>query len=474
MKRRTLINSVLASGIAPIELFKEVFSQEVDRWHQTYDVIIVGAGGAGLAAAAKCSENKDLKILLLEKQSSIGGSTLISGGFLGVVDSKRQKPLGIVDSIEKHYHDIYENGDRKGNPRLIETLVHRAPDMLNWLEAAGMEFQDTIIEIYGSHFARCHIPLSPNGRGYISTLSELAMKNGVEIRSNTPVKDLIKNSADQLVGVRVLDKGSLVNIRALKGVVLTSGGFGSNPQMVASYDERLRGLPSNSSPGSTGEILSMASERVGAALIDMQYIQCLPGVIPGGKIRVRLHNDVSRFVFVDENGRRFVEEDARRDVLSDAVLSLPKKSCYVIVDDEGVATYDPLVRRDAIRGIETGDAFKAYSLGALAKKLSLPENEFIKSIEQYNQKLAAVPKNRYPIKKEPFWAAKTGMCIHYTMGGIAINEKAQCLDTQGEVIQGLYAAGECTGGVHGKNRIGANGICDALTFGMIAGEELLA
>ena len=89
MKRRTLINSVLASGIAPIELFKEVFSQEVDRWHQTYDVIIVGAGGAGLAAAAKCSENKDLKILLLEKQSSIGGSTLISGGFLGVVDSKR-------------------------------------------------------------------------------------------------------------------------------------------------------------------------------------------------------------------------------------------------------------------------------------------------------------------------------------------------------------------------------------------------
>ena len=134
------------------------------------------------------------------------------------------------------------------------------------------------------------------------------------------------------------------------------------------------------------------------------------------------------------------------------------------------------MRRDAVRGIETGDAFKGSTLKELAGKLGVPSENLINSVEEYNRLCSntLLASQHHPIVKAPFWAAKSSMSIHYTMGGISINSFAECLNGGRKAIAGLLAAGECTGGVHGKNRIGANGICDALTFGMTAAETLIS
>ena len=345
--------------------------------------------------------------------------------------------------------------------------------MLEWLENAGMRFRPELIEIYGSHFPRCHVPEEPNGYGYISTLVNKSIQNNVEVRTGSPVMSLNTDKSGAVVGLTYLKDGKLQKINTNKGVILASGGFGANPAMVAKFNSRLVGLTCNCAPGATGEMLLQA-EKCGAVLKDMDYIQCLPGVPSNGKIRVRFHNDISRFILVNSDGRRFVKEDSRRDVLRDAVLAQPGRSCFVIVDSEGFESYDLLMRRDAVRGIETGDAFKGSTLKELAGKLRVPSENLINSVEEYNRLCSntLLANQHHPIVKAPFWAAKSSMSIHYTMGGISINSFAECLNGRRKAIAGLLAAGECTGGVHGKNRIGANGICDALTFGMTAAETL--
>lgn len=467
-RREFVLSGLLASASGSAYCWPSIFSSE-----ETADVVIVGAGGAGLAAALRASELIKGKIVVLEKSKHVGGSTLISGGYLGVVDPVRQLPYGIHDSEEQHFQDISSNADNTGDPELIHHLVSKSKEMLEWLEKAGMRFRPELIEIYGSHFPRCHVPEEPNGYGYISTLVNRSVQNNVEVRTGSPVMDLYTDKSGAVVGLSYLKDGKLQRINARKGVILASGGFGANPAMVAKFDPRLTGLTCNCALGATGEVLLQA-DKCGAVLKDMNYIQCLPGVPPNGKIRVRFHNDISRFILINTDGKRFVKEDSRRDVLRDAVLSQSGRSCFVIVDREGFESYDLLMRRDAVRGIETGDAYKGSSLKELAEKLGVPPENLINSVEEYNRlcTTTALGGQHHPIVKAPFWAAKSAMSIHYTMGGISINSSAECLNRQGKAIDGLYAAGECTGGVHGKNRIGANGICDALTFGMTAAETL--
>lgn len=434
MFRRDFLLTTLAVA-APAAAFAQDFN-----WLLSCDVLVVGAGGAGLAAAVRASE-LGAEVILIEQNAHLGGNTLISGGFLGVVDPIRQAPLGISDSEEKHFQDIWDNGDKIGDPTLVRKLVHEAPRMLSWLETKGVKFQDEVIEIYGSHFPRCHKPIFPNGTAYVRALSGALMQKKVNVLTDTKAIELVQDDSGRVIGIKAASKGDEFFIRARKGVILAAGGFGANLKTVAVFDPRLKGLPSNCSSGSTGDML-FAARKIGASAVDLTEIQCLPGPISNKGIRVRFHNDVRRFVFVNDEGKRFVDERARRD---------------------------------AIRAAETGDAVKAPSLEELAFALNIPAESLIKTIEERNAEIASdkPQSRRFPIQKAPFWAARVGMRIHYTMGGLQINEKAQCLK-EGKPIPGLFAAGEITGGIHGRNRIGGNGLADAFTFGMIAAENLVS
>lgn len=441
-----------------------------------YDVVVIGGGAAGLAAAVSAAE-EGASVLLLEKQADVGGNTRISGGFFAAVDPERQSRQGIEDSVEKFYGQMMESGGPRTNPDLARILVNEAGDALRWLEGYGMRFQDEVIEIYGAHWPRCHIPLMPAGEGYIYTLSSAASRLGVAVKVRARAERL-ERTADGAVRMRVAEPGGVRTYGARRGVVIASGGFGANRKMIARFAPNLADLTNDNTPGSTGEML-LEAERLGAALVNMDSVQCLPGCPPGRTLRIVLHSDVSRFILVNSEGRRFIREDERRDVLRDAVLALPERYAYSIVDDEGFRSYNILMRRNAVVGVETGDAWRADTPEELARAMGLPPETLRKTIDDYNEgvrrKRDAFGKSSaellHEIRKPPFWACFAGMTIHYTMGGLATDAKAQVLSDSGEPLPGLFAAGEATGGVHGINRMGANGINDAVVFGRIAGRN---
>ena len=442
--------------------------------HENWDVVVIGSGAAGLSASAAASES-GLRVLVLEKQGTVGGNTLHSGGFYAAIDPARQKRQGIKDSPELFEQQILENGGGKSDPKLVRLLVAGASDMLAYLEANGMRFKDRIIEIYGAHWPRCHLPVLPNGEGYIRTMLNIAMKNGAVIRTGMRATDL-STAKDGRIQVLVQSRREEILLTPRIGVILATGGFGANQALISRFAPRLAGLTNDNTPGSTGEIL-VAARKLGALLVDLEEVQCLPGRPPGGQRRVRLHNDVSRFIFVDHEGRRFVREDERRDVLRDKVLALPDKTAFSIVDDEGLRSYDILVQKETVLGVETGDAWRGDTVEELANAMRLPPKTLQETVEAYNRsvrsKIDPLGKNprelRHEIKTPPFWGCYAAMTVHYTMGGVRISPKAQVLREDGTLIPGLWAAGEVTGGIHGVNRMGANGVNDALVFGRIAG-----
>lgn len=346
----------------------------------------------------------------------------------------------------------------------------------------GLKFRPDVMQVYGALWPRSHLATEPKGTGFIRVLSTKAKELGVDIMTNTKLVKIIREQFDEgrALGVMAERQGKPFYIRATKGIVLAAGGFAANPRLRAIHDPRMLTLTTtNNQACSTGEVM-LAANEAGAYLMGLDYIQCNPGCPPGHTSRQALHLDVSRYVFVDKRGKRFVAEDARRDVLRDAILNLPEKFGYAIVDNDGFNSYNQVVRDDAMKGLKTGDAFKADTLEGLAKQMGVPADQLKKTIADYN---AMVDQKKDPdfgkaernlshkIEKAPYWAALSSMAVHHTMGGVRIDKETRVLDRQGNVIEGLYAAGEVTGGIHGTNRLGGNAIADIFTFGRIAGSS---
>ena len=485
VSRRGLLSASVAASAA--SLASSVFAQEKktslvpDKWDLTTEVLVVGSGGAGLAAAVSAAQ-AGAKVTVIEKLAFIGGNTMISSGYFNAVDPERQKKQGIEDSIEKHIEQTLAGGDGRADPELVRILCSNALGSLHWLESMGLKFRPDVMQVYGALWPRSHLATEPKGTGFIRVLSTKAKELGVDILTNTKLVKIIREQFDEgrALGVLAEQKGKPFYIRATKGIVLAAGGFAANPRLRAIHDPRMLTLTTtNNQACSTGEVM-LAANEAGAYLMGLDYIQCNPGCPPGHTSRQALHLDVSRYVFVDKRGKRFVAEDARRDVLRDAILNLPEKFGYAIVDNDGFNSYNQVVRDDAMKGLKTGDAFKADTLEGLAKQMGVPADQLKKTIADYN---AMVDQKKDPdfgkaernlshkIEKAPYWAALSSMAVHHTMGGVRIDKETRVLDRQGNVIKGLYAAGEVTGGIHGTNRLGGNAIADIFTFGRIAGNS---
>jgi urocanate reductase len=468
----------LALGLGP----GEARAQEAvpKKWDRTFDVVVVGAGGAGLAAAVTAAD-KGTSVIVLEKMAAIGGNTVISGGFLNAADPKRQGKLNIQDSPENHFKQTLAAGDYRADPEKVKILADGANEAVQWLESLGMKFDDKVIQIYGALYPRSHIPIEPKGTGYIRVLKEAADKRGVKILTDTKVDSIIreKQLSGRVLGVKIFDKRKKpVYVRANKAVIIAAGGFGANKELRALHDPRMRDLTTTNQPGATGDMI-LAAMNIGGYPIGMDYIQCNPGAPPGRDLRITLHLDVSGFIFVDKRGKRFVAEDERRDVLREAILNLPEKYGFTVLDDTVFQGYDKITRDTTMAGIKEGDAWTANTLEELAAKMGIPVDAFVATVKRYNDVVVDGKKDpdfgKNPrnltkkIEKPPFWACFAGMAVHHTMGGLNINTKTQVLDHDRKVIPGLYAAGEGTGGIHGSNRVGGNAIAGIFVFGRIAG-----
>lgn len=443
----------------------------------TADVVVIGAGGAGLAAAITAQE-KGAQVIVLEKMSSAGGNTILSGGLYNCVDPTRQQRSGVEDSVEKHIQQTLEGGDNVANPELVQILCENATDDLLWLESMGMMFDEDVTTATGALWPRSHQAVLPNGTGFIQTYLKALEGTDVQILYQVRADQILMEDG-RAVGVHAVgDDGTDYTFTANKGVILASGGYGSNVEMRQQYNTQWptldESVTSSNSIGATGDGIIMA-QAIGANLVGMDYIQLHPlGNPETGNFAGALRGDVESYIQVNLEGERYVAEDARRDVLCSAALEQTDGLMWQVTDSNSASNSTPE------NAVSLGYAVKGDTLEELAQAMGVDPAAFVATIEQYNTAVdtGVDELGRTILTKKievaPFYAALRSVTVHHTMGGVEINAQAQVIDTNGQVIPCLYAAGEVTGGIHGSNRLGGNALADTVVFGRIAGSNVVS
>jgi fumarate reductase flavoprotein subunit len=446
------------------------------------DVVVIGGGNAGLAAATEASA-AGAKVIVLEKMALLGGNSIRSGGAYNAADPARQSKQGIEDSTQKHYEQTLAGGDNKADPELVKTLTSGAPEGLAWLEGMGMKFDDKVFTVLGALWPRSHAPIDPLGTGFIKTLKAAAEKNGVQFLLDTKAEQIVKENG-RVVAVIAADKnGVRTRYQAKMGVVLATGGFSANKEMRAKYDPKLTpNFGTTNHPGATGDGIIMA-EKIGVGLVGMEYIQMLPlGDPKTGALDGWVGFNVEDYIYINKDGKRFVSEAERRDVMTQALLKQKDQLMYIVCDAHSMPTPQTKnsFNQTAEQCVKQGSAFTANTIEELAVKIGVDPAAFRKTVDEYN---AGVETKSDPLGKKllgqkmdkpPFYASPRIPTVHHTMGGVKINTKAQVIGLDGQVIPGLFAAGEVTGGIHGTNRLGGNALADTIVFGRIAGKGVVA
>ena len=439
-----------------------------------YDIVIIGAGGAGLTAATEAS-SKGAKVLVLEKMGIIGGNTNYSTGGINASYTKEQQRLGIKDSKEVFFNDTMKGGQYLNDPELVKTLVENSADMVEWLQSPmiGADLSD-VGAFGGATNKRIHRPKGGQAIGahLVPLLQKAALNQGAEIRLNNKAIDILSDNG-KVCGVKVAYEGGEYTVHT-KAVIVATGGFGANPEMVEFYQASLAGFSTTNHKGATGDAFAMV-EKFDAQLIQMEQIQTHPTVVKGTGIMITEAVRGNGAILVNKNGRRFVNEMETRDIVSAAILKCPEKVAYLIFD-QGV--------RDSLKAIETYSKQNLLSQGAnlteLARVISIDAVALEYTIDEYNKAVLAKHDSEFErnpasmertISKAPFYAIEVEPAIHHTMGGLKINSKAQVLNKKGKAIPGLFAAGEVTGGIHGAERLGGNAVADICIFGKIAADS---
>ena len=440
------------------------------------DIVIIGAGGAGLTAATEAA-SKGAKVLVLEKMAIVGGNSNFSTGGINACYTKEQERLGIKDSKEVFYNDTMRGGQYLNDPNLVRTLIDNSAAMVEWLQTPmiGADLSD-VGAFGGATNKRIHRPKGGGAIGahLIPLLQKAALKQGAEIRLNNKVIDILSNNG-RACGVKVAYAGGEYTVRA-KAVIVATGGFGANPEMIEFYQASLAGFATTNHKGATGDAFKMV-EKFDAQLIQMEQIQIHPTVVKGTGIMITEAVRGNGAILVNKAGRRFVNEMETRDIVSAAVLKNPERSAYLIFDQNV---------RDSLKAIETYAKQNLLSEGAtlleLSRMIAVDAVALEYTIDEYNKAVLAKNDTEFgrntesmerTISTPPFYAIEIEPAIHHTMGGLKINTKAQVLNKLNLPVPGLFAAGEVTGGVHGAQRLGGNAVADICIFGKIAADSAL-
>lgn len=425
------------------------------------DIVVIGAGGAGLAAAIEAVE-KRYEVIVLEKMPKIGGNTIISSGWISAAGTELQKKQGIQDSPDNHFLDTLKGGDCKNNAELVRIMVDNAADAINWMRSLGVRFDSEVRWGKGTlSNKRAHVC---SGAQLIKVFKTVAEKNGAKILTGERVIKLVTNRSGCVIGVMVESNNEeIFSITARKAVIITTGGFGANAEMIAKCDFRLKYAGTTNFSGATGDGI-MVAQAIGANCVDMEYIQTYPLCNPKtGRLSRVAERGV---ILVNREGERFVAESGRRDVRSRAILAQRGGSAFSIFDEENRG--EAKVGAQIISGATPMEL--ARKMGIHGKKLKKTIDRFNSYIDvdkdpEFGTRLDGLKK----IKKPLFYAVEVVPSVHYTGGGLTIDVRTQVLDVGGRVIPGLYAAGEVVGGIDGTNRLGGNALCAAIVFGRIAG-----
>ena len=441
------------------------------------DVVVVGGGGAGFAAAVTAKEN-GAEVVLLEKMPQVGGNTLISGGEYAAPENDLQKEDGIEDSKELFADDVKEAG---GDPELIDVLAEHATEDAYWLrDDIGVEWLDSLMFFGGHSVKRSLIPAAHSGNELIKNYLKKCEELGIEVITEADVKEILTED-NKITGVKAETADGELTVNA-KSVVLATGGFGANDEMTYENDHEIdEYVKSTNSPGATGDGIIMA-EALNADTVDMDKIQLYPVCDPesGRLLYVGDTRLVGGALLVNKEGKRFVEELGTRREISMAIKAQTDHVGYLLWDEKsnevtGTMASNP---EEAEEQFEKGNLVKADTIEELAEHFDLDKDQLLETVKTFNEnsKKEEDPEFNlrmlgWTIEEGPYYMLKAAPAVHHTMGGLKINTDAQVIDKDGNPIEGLYAAGEVTGGIHGSNRLGSAAIADITVYGRIAGEN---
>lgn len=511
--------ALTAAGLNPDDYKTAIQAAAAEDRALDVDIVIVGAGGAGMTAAIAAAGD-GLNVVVVESQAMVGGNSVRSTGGMNAAKTPLQdnntfgeeagvekalvaaegysdnaaitalaatvseqweaykaNPQGYFDSVELMELDTMIGGKGVNDPELVKTLCENTADSISWLESVGAPLT-SVGAFGGASVKRIHRPVNAEGKtvsvgAYIVPILEKNLADaGVEVILNTTVDTILTDANGAVCGVSgVGSDGSKLTVNA-DAVILATGGFGANLDMVVSYKPELEGFMTTNAAGIQGQGILMAQE-LGAATVDMGQIQIHPTVEANtaSLITEGLRGDGA--ILVNAEGKRFIDEVGTRDVVSAAEIAQTGSYSYLIVD-QAMADASNVIQGYISKGFTTqGDTYEA-----LAAELGMDEAAFAETMNAWNACVEAKSDEEFgrtsfasPLNTAPYYAIKVTAGVHHTMGGLKINSETQVLTEDGTAIPGLFAAGEVTGGVHGANRLGGNAVADFVVFGRIAAES---
>lgn len=437
---------------------------------ETTDVVVIGAGAAGMTAAIT-AHDAGVKVIVLEKQPITGGNSMLAAGGMNAAETRFQQAKGIKDSVDLMYQDTMKGGKNTNDPELARILAKNSAASVDWLTSIGADISD-VGRMAGASVYRTHRPTggAAVGAHIANTLKKNAVDRKMDVRVNSKVVKIIEDKQGRVTGVQVEGKHSGRYTIKAKAVVLAAGGFSANPEKVAYYQPAFKGMTTSNQPGATGDGMDLG-DQAGGQLKDMREIQIHPTVAAGSRILITEAVRGNGAILVNREGKRFVNELTTRDKASEATLAQTGKSAFLVFD-EGI--------RKSLKQIDGYFHLELVKEGTtpqqLATVLGMPPEVLAQTIETYNQAVDA--KNDAEFKRSDlpralrtakYYAIEVKPGVHYTMGGLKITPDAQVVAKSGKPMPGFFAAGEVTGGVHGANRLGGNSISETITFGRIAG-----
>lgn len=440
-----------------------------------YDIIVVGSGGAGMAATVGAVD-QGAKVLLLEKMPVAGGNTCFAEGGMNACCTRFQKEAGIDDSVDLMASDTYKGGHEKGNMELIRHMCEGSSDAIDWLASMGIVLSK-LGTSGGASVKRIHRPESGEavGKYIVKGMTEQCRQRGVSAVCNTKVEEILMDDG-KVAGVRATNPNGLPIEYRCKALIVATGGFGANKEMLAQYRPELRDAVTTNQPGTQGDGI-VFSTAVGADTVDIDQIQVHPTVEQTTATLLSENIRGDGAILVNTDGVRFTNELLTRDRVSEAEWAQPGRGAFAVFDqsvhDNNLSIEEKFVARNLIH--------VADNFNDLAKLMGVPEDAFVAAVNSYNDNIAngvddplGRTKSLNPLVKPPYYALPVAPGVHHCMGGLRVNAAAEVLDADGNVIPGLFAAGEVTGGIHGGNRLGGNAVCDINVNGRQAQETACA
>ena len=512
--------AIKAAGLNPEDYQTAAEGGKEEDVEKDVDVVVVGAGGAGMTAAITAAD-AGKSVVILESQEVAGGNSVRATGGMNAAKTVYQdnnefeesagvektlksaekyadnadiqalastvkeqweayqaNPTGYFDSVELMELDTMIGGKGVNNIELVKTLAGNSADAIEWLSTIGADLKN-VGQFGGAAVKRIHRPVNEDGKvisvgSYIVPILEKTVEDrGVEVFYNTTANKIIMKDG-KAAGVEAEGKtGNKVTINA-KSVVLATGGFGANNDMVSEQNPALKGYITTNAAGILGQGITMATaDDVNAATVDMDQIQLHPTVHVEGSNAVLITEGLrgDGAILVNSKGERFTDEVGTRDVVSAAENEQEGGFAWLVVD-QAMADASAVVQGY----IDKGYAVTGKTYEELAEAMEADADTFAKTMETWNTCVdnksdAEFGRTAFTNKLDtaPYYAIKVQPGVHHTMGGLKIDTNTCVLNKDGDVISGLYAAGEVTGGVHGANRLGGNAVADFVVFGRIAG-----